>query len=522
MLEPYDDDFEEEVIPDEEEDYPNKSQREFQQAKLDFEASGRAKYDSMLDEVRRAPSSNGMALPTPEETAWMTEEERLCVEWFDRRAYDTFMKRSAWYEGDGWIIPYCRMVCEEFKQASPEVLEDYANDTIKCFWLPEDLGGNIYVGGEMSRKDRFLRVVDKIFEAAKCGNARAQNVVGTFCESGRPRYVVSAVEKELGVRLCDGSAAREWYRKSAEGGCLQGQRNYARALLKGIGGGWRTIEESGNATWHRDRILADRQLGMEWYRKLAEGRGDSESQMRLAHIYAYGREAPRDVAKCVELLRMAAQSGHPKAVAIMRAAGEDESDERLYAELLIFDAKKQLEQSGDDVDYSIARNVSVGRPEERRDVAEKHGKDWLLEDKPEGTVVPPAMNRETVRTPNLTSANPSFAARLIIFVRDRFGGDAPAVYNAAHVSRKTYSAIVSNELRPVSKQTAIAFALALRLTGRELLDFLGSAGFALSEFMLEDMIVRRCVIAGIYDVDRVNEILAVHGVKPLVPPHSEL
>ena len=77
MLEPYDDDFEEEDIPDEEEDYPNKSQREFQQAKLDFEASGRTKYDSMLDEVRRSPSSNGMALPTPEETAWMTEEERF-------------------------------------------------------------------------------------------------------------------------------------------------------------------------------------------------------------------------------------------------------------------------------------------------------------------------------------------------------------------------------------------------------------------------------------------------------------
>ena len=89
------------------------------------------------------------------------------------------------------------------------------------------------------------------------------------------------------------------------------------------------------------------------------------------------------------------------------------------------------------------------------------------------------------------------------------------------MSRKTYSAIVSNELRPVSKQTAIAFALALRLSDRELAGFLGSAGFALSEFMLEDMIVRRCVVAGIQDVDRVNEILAVHGVKPLVPPCNE-
>ena len=75
MLDSYDDDFEEEDIPDEEVDYPNKSRREFQQTKLDFETSGRDKYDSMLDEVRRSPSSNGMVLPTPEETAWMTEEE---------------------------------------------------------------------------------------------------------------------------------------------------------------------------------------------------------------------------------------------------------------------------------------------------------------------------------------------------------------------------------------------------------------------------------------------------------------
>ena len=505
---------EEEDIPDEEEDYPDKSRREFQQAKLDFETSGRGKYDSMLEEVRNAPTANGFALPTSDETAWMTEEERRCVEWFDRREYDTFMKRSAWYEGDGWIVPYCRMICEAFKRASTEVLESYANDSIKCFGFPEDFGGNIYVGGEMSRKDRFLRVADKIFEAARTGNARAQNVVGTFCESGRPDCVVPVVEKQLGIRLCDGNAAREWYRKSAEGGCLQGQRNYARALMKGIGGEWRTFDESGATIWHRDAIQADRQLGVEWYRKLAEDRGDGASQMRLASIYAYGREAPRDVVKCVEFLRKAARGGHSKAIAIVKAAGEDGSDERLFVELMICDAKIVLSQSQEEDHYSVAYSVGIVHSEE-------HGKDWLLKDKPEGTVVPPAMNRETIRTPNLTSANPSFAARLIILVRDRFGGDAPAVYNAAHVSRKTYSAIVSNELRPVSKQTAIAFALALRLSDREQHAFLASAGFALSEFLLDDMIVRRCIIAGIYDIDRVNEILAAHGVKSLVPSCSE-
>lgn len=81
MLDSCDDDFEEEEMPWEEEaDYPDKSWREHRQAKLDFEMSGRDKYDSMLEEVRQSPPANGMALPTPEETAWMAEEERRCVE----------------------------------------------------------------------------------------------------------------------------------------------------------------------------------------------------------------------------------------------------------------------------------------------------------------------------------------------------------------------------------------------------------------------------------------------------------
>ena len=127
--------------------------------------------------------------------------------------------------------------------------------------------------------------------------------------------------------------------------------------------------------------------------------------------------------------------------------------------------------------------------------------------------MPPPANRETVRTPNLTSANPSFAARLIILVRDRFRNDAPGVYRAAHVSRKTYSAIVSNELRPVSKQTAVAFALALRLSLSEADVLLKSAGFSLSDFILEDMIVKACIQTGIYGLDKVNEILAAHAAK---------
>lgn len=64
--------------------------------------------------------------------------------------------------------------------------------------------------------------------------------------------------------------------------------------------------------------------------------------------------------------------------------------------------------------------------------------------------LPPPSSRDAKKIPDLKSENPSFAAMLIKYVNERFGGDAPKVYAAAKISRKTYSAIVGNELRPVS------------------------------------------------------------------------
>ena len=149
-------------------------------------------------------------------------------------------------------------------------------------------------------------------------------------------------------------------------------------------------------------------------------------------------------------------------------------------------------------------------PSVEPDKDSQYGDAWLLKNLPEGTKVPGAQSRVMVRTPDLNCANPSFAARLIIAVRDRFGGDAPAVYKAAHIDRKTYSAIVSNELRPVSKRTAVAFAFALRLTRDEADEFIQSAGYCFSMSILEDMVFTACLEAGIYNWEKVNEILTMH------------
>lgn len=128
--------------------------------------------------------------------------------------------------------------------------------------------------------------------------------------------------------------------------------------------------------------------------------------------------------------------------------------------------------------------------------------------------LPPPSSREAKKTPDLKRENPSFAAMLVKYVNERFGGNAPKVYSAAKVNRKTYSAIVGNELRPVSKQTAIQLALALKLTRTEADVFLKAAGFAFSPAILEDVIVCACISANVFEIDDVNALLAEYGSTP--------
>lgn len=127
--------------------------------------------------------------------------------------------------------------------------------------------------------------------------------------------------------------------------------------------------------------------------------------------------------------------------------------------------------------------------------------------------LPPAASRDVKKIPDLKRENPSFAAMLVKYVNERFGGDAPKVYNAAHVSRKTYSAIAGNELRPVSKAIAIQFALALQLTRAEADEFLKAAGYAFSPAILEDIIVCACIEERVYDIDDINSLLSEYGAK---------
>ena len=63
--------------------------------------------------------------------------------------------------------------------------------------------------------------------------------------------------------------------------------------------------------------------------------------------------------------------------------------------------------------------------------------------------------------------------------------------------------------------TAISFALALRLERAEFDDLLQTAGYALSNSSSRDVCILYCLEKSIYDINDVNALLFAIGVEPL-------
>ena len=100
----------------------------------------------------------------------------------------------------------------------------------------------------------------------------------------------------------------------------------------------------------------------------------------------------------------------------------------------------------------------------------------------------------------------TFSEMLLRLVKES-GEKNSTIYNRANIDRRHFSKIATHEDYQPSKQTVLAFAIALKLDFERTKDLLAVAGFSLTKSNIADVIVSFFIEYKIYDVDLVNRIL---------------
>lgn len=111
-------------------------------------------------------------------------------------------------------------------------------------------------------------------------------------------------------------------------------------------------------------------------------------------------------------------------------------------------------------------------------------------------------------------AGETFCEMLFRIINEK-GEKESDVYKNAGIDRKLFSKIRNNPAYHPKKATVIALSIALKLDINNSIEFLQSAGYALSPGEKSDIIVRYFIEKKIFDIDIINCALYEFGEKTI-------
>ena len=109
----------------------------------------------------------------------------------------------------------------------------------------------------------------------------------------------------------------------------------------------------------------------------------------------------------------------------------------------------------------------------------------------------------------LKKRDAGFAETLVALI-EKSGKKNSEIYKKANVDKKLFSKIVNNINYHPSKNTALAFAIALELNLEETRDLIARAGYSLTRSSLQDIIVEYFILTRHYDIIDINMALFDH------------
>ena len=120
----------------------------------------------------------------------------------------------------------------------------------------------------------------------------------------------------------------------------------------------------------------------------------------------------------------------------------------------------------------------------------------------------------TDEMPDFSKVGMSFRDKLFELI-DARGLTDPEVYKRANIDRKLFSKIRSSEDYTPKKKTALALAVALKLSLAETEDLIARAGYALSPSSRFDTIIKYFITHSDYDIYKINATLFLYD-EPLL------